>query len=186
MKLRRALGQSSSELGCTAWVAGYSHCFCSGISNTLSVLKEEITRQKRQLEKEYAPVAGSLNGTFKSLGSRALTQQIVLWVIDGVVVAGLLLTGPTRVGPLMHVGLHLVLGPDAIGSPPAAAKTIYQANSQHADGRRSANTATREVQRLLGRCRSGSQYERLIKAIVAHHDISGPAHALEALSSAYQ
>jgi hypothetical protein len=33
----------------------------------------------------------------------------------------------------------------------------------------------REVQRLLGRCLLRlQQYERLMKAIVAHHDISGP------------
>lgn len=40
----------------------------------------------------------------------------------------------------------------------------------------------REVQRLLGRCLLRlQQYERLIKAIVAHHDIAGPAHALESI-----
>ena len=38
----------------------------------------------------------------------------------------------------------------------------------------------REVQRLLGRCLLRlQQYERLMKAIVAHSDLSGPAHALE-------
>ena len=43
----------------------------------------------------------------------------------------------------------------------------------------------REVQRLLGRCLIRiQQYERLMKAIVAHHDISGPAHALEAILAA--
>jgi hypothetical protein len=42
-------------------------------------------------------------------------------------------------------------------------------------------TLHREVQRLLGRCLLRlQQYERLIKAIVAHHDLSGPPHALEA------
>jgi hypothetical protein len=40
----------------------------------------------------------------------------------------------------------------------------------------------RDVQRLLGRCLLRlQQYERLLKAIVAHHVISGPADALEAL-----
>ena len=40
----------------------------------------------------------------------------------------------------------------------------------------------REVQRLLGRCLLRlQQYEHLIKAIVAHHDIAGPAHALESI-----
>lgn len=39
----------------------------------------------------------------------------------------------------------------------------------------------REVQRLLGRCLLRlQQYEQLIKAIVAHHDISGPVHSVEA------
>lgn len=43
----------------------------------------------------------------------------------------------------------------------------------------------REVQRLLGRCLLRlQQYERLMKAIVAHHDISGPAHALESIRAA--
>lgn len=40
----------------------------------------------------------------------------------------------------------------------------------------------REVQRLLGRCLLRlQQYERLIKAIVAHHEITGPPHELEAI-----
>lgn len=40
----------------------------------------------------------------------------------------------------------------------------------------------REVQRQLGRCLLRlQQYERLMKPIVAHHDISGPAHSLEAI-----
>lgn len=43
----------------------------------------------------------------------------------------------------------------------------------------------REIQRLLGRCLIRiQQYECLMKAIVAHHDISGPAHALEAIRAA--
>ena len=38
----------------------------------------------------------------------------------------------------------------------------------------------RDVQRLLGRCLLRlQQYERLMKAVVAHHEISGPADALE-------
>jgi hypothetical protein len=41
-------------------------------------------------------------------------------------------------------------------------------------------TQQREVQRLLGRCLLRlQQYERLMKAIVADSDLSGPAHALE-------
>lgn len=43
----------------------------------------------------------------------------------------------------------------------------------------------REVERLLGRCLLRlQQYERLMKAIVAHHNISGPAHALEEIRAA--
>ncbi len=46
-------------------------------------------------------------------------------------------------------------------------------------------TLHREVQRLLGRCLLRlQQYERLIKAIVAHHELSGPPHALEAIRAA--
>jgi hypothetical protein len=45
-------------------------------------------------------------------------------------------------------------------------------------------TPQREVQRLLGRCLLRlQQYERLIKAIVAHSELSGPAHALEAIQA---
>jgi len=96
MKVAQGFGteflvNSAVLLGC--WVfAILTLLLLRNQQHTLSVLQEEIARQKRQLEKEYAPVAGSLNGTFKSLESRASTQQIVLWVIDGVVVAGLLLS----------------------------------------------------------------------------------------------
>ena len=43
----------------------------------------------------------------------------------------------------------------------------------------------RDVQRLLGRCLLRlQQYERLMKAVVAHHEISGPADALEKIRAA--
>ncbi len=43
----------------------------------------------------------------------------------------------------------------------------------------------RKVQRLLGRCLLRiQQYERLIKAIVAHHEICGPVSSLDAIRSA--
>lgn len=43
-------------------------------------------------------------------------------------------------------------------------------------------TLQREVQRLLSRCLLRlQQYEHLIKALVAHHEIAGPAHALETI-----
>jgi hypothetical protein len=57
--------------------------------HTLNVLKDEISRQKRQLLKEYAPVADMLADTFKSLESRARAQTVVLWVILAVLLAGL-------------------------------------------------------------------------------------------------
>ena len=42
-----------------------------------------------------------------------------------------------------------------------------------------------EVQRLLGRCLLRlQQYERLIKTVVANHEISGPFHALEEIRAA--
>lgn len=43
----------------------------------------------------------------------------------------------------------------------------------------------REIQRMLGRCLLRlQQYEHLIKAIVAHHEIAGPAHSLESIRAA--
>lgn len=43
----------------------------------------------------------------------------------------------------------------------------------------------REVERLLGRCLLRlQQYEQLMKAIVAHHDTSGPAHELNTIRAA--
>lgn len=46
-------------------------------------------------------------------------------------------------------------------------------------------TQQRKVQQLLGRCLLRlQQYERLIKAIVAHHEISGPVHAIESIQVA--
>ncbi|TMV10065.1 hypothetical protein FGK63_03110 [Ruegeria sediminis] len=43
-------------------------------------------------------------------------------------------------------------------------------------------THQNEVQRLLGRCLLRLQaYERLLKAVIAHHEISGPIHGLKAV-----
>lgn len=43
----------------------------------------------------------------------------------------------------------------------------------------------REVQQLLGQCLLRLQrYEHLIKMVVAHHEISGPAHSLETVQAA--
>jgi hypothetical protein len=61
-------------------------------SHTLGVLRDEIHRQKRQLTKEYSAVADSFADTFLYLSKRAFTQRVILWVIDGFVVLGLLLS----------------------------------------------------------------------------------------------
>lgn len=61
-------------------------------SHTLAVLRDEIDRQKRQLKKEFAAVAGSFTSTFDYLSKRAFTQRMILWTIDAFVVGGLLLS----------------------------------------------------------------------------------------------
>lgn len=61
-------------------------------SHTLAVLCDEIGRQKRQLTKEYSAVADSFTDTFRYLSQRAFTQRVILWVIDGFVVLGLVLS----------------------------------------------------------------------------------------------
>ena len=58
--------------------------------HTLRVLQDEIGRQQRQMQKEFAAVADSFAGAFEFLRKRARAQGLVLWVIDAVVVAGLL------------------------------------------------------------------------------------------------
>jgi hypothetical protein len=59
------------------------------------------------------------------------------------------------------------------------------AGSQPATNDRDLPAQHREVQRLLGRCLLRlQQYERLMKAIVAYHNLSGPAHALEKIRAA--
>jgi hypothetical protein len=61
-------------------------------SDTLGVIEIEINRQKRQLQKDYATVAGSFSDTFAYLSSRAVTQKRILWTIDAFVIVGLLLS----------------------------------------------------------------------------------------------
>lgn len=61
-------------------------------SHTLGVLKDEVDRQRRQLQTDYAAVAGSFAGTFAYLSKRANAQHVVLWVIDGVVCVGLVIS----------------------------------------------------------------------------------------------
>ncbi|MDH1180884.1 hypothetical protein N5C72_22615 [Achromobacter mucicolens] len=61
-------------------------------SHTLAVLRDEISRQKRQLTKEFAAVASSFTDTFDYLSNRACTQRVILWAINGFVIFGLLLS----------------------------------------------------------------------------------------------
>jgi hypothetical protein len=61
-------------------------------SQTLEVVRTEIERQKRQLEKEYAAVAGSFSDVFSQLTRRAETQRRILWTIGGFVALGLILS----------------------------------------------------------------------------------------------
>ena len=106
--------------------------------HTLKVLKDEISRQKRQLLTEYAPVADVLAGAFKSLESRARTQTIVLWVILAAVVAGLGLANWS----------YAILTPDALTRLRAArpAATVF-APSMPSSGT-SASAASAAVPKL--------------------------------------
>jgi hypothetical protein len=61
-------------------------------SHTLAVLRDEVDRQKRQLNKEFAAVAESFSKTFDYLSKRAFTQRAILRVIDVFVIVGLLLS----------------------------------------------------------------------------------------------
>lgn len=61
-------------------------------SHTLGVLKDEVERQRRQLLTDYAAVATSFASTFAYLSKRANAQRVVLWVIDGVVCVGLVIS----------------------------------------------------------------------------------------------
>lgn len=61
-------------------------------SHTLDVLRVEIERQKCQLTKDFASVAGSFSSAFEYLSRRAFTQRLILWVIDVFVVIGLVLS----------------------------------------------------------------------------------------------
>jgi len=60
--------------------------------HTLAVVQDEITRQRRQLLKEYAAVAANFSDTFEYLSKRAAAQRLVLWIIDIVVCIGLLIS----------------------------------------------------------------------------------------------
>ncbi len=61
-------------------------------SDTLEVLRNEIDRQKRQLNKEFAAVADSFTRTFDYLEKRVCTQRVILWVISSFVIVGLTLS----------------------------------------------------------------------------------------------
>ena len=59
---------------------------------TLSVLRDEINRQERQLKKEFSLIADSFSNTFSYLSRRAFTQHAIICVIDLFVVLGLALS----------------------------------------------------------------------------------------------
>jgi hypothetical protein len=61
-------------------------------SHTLGVLRDEIDRQKRQLNKEYSALVDRFADTFSYLSKRASTQRAILWTINLFVVLGLLLS----------------------------------------------------------------------------------------------
>lgn len=66
--------------------------------------------------------------------------------------------------------------------PPRFPRWFSAMTTPPADGE--LQTLQREVQRLLGRCLLClQQYERLIKALVAHHMIDGPADALKSIQA---
>lgn len=112
--------------------------------HTLKVLKDEISRQKRQLLREYAPVADMLASTFKSLESRARTQTIVLWVILVAVVAGLGLANWS----------YSILTPDAITRLRAAKPIVAVPASSTPSSRASAPAASAAVPQAVA---SGSK-----------------------------
>ena len=96
MKDVKALGyefwvNTSVLVGC--WVFSVLMIFLlHNQSHTLAVLRDEIDRQKRQLKKEYSAVADLFADTFRYLSKRAFTQRVILWIIDGFVVLGLVLS----------------------------------------------------------------------------------------------
>ncbi|MBB6558862.1 hypothetical protein HNP48_001526 [Acidovorax soli] len=103
--------------------------------HTLKVLKDEISRQKRQLLREYAPVAEMLSSTFTTLESRARTQTIVLRTIMVSVVAGLGLANWS----------YAILTPDALTRLRAAKPTTIVLPSPTTSAGPSASTASAPV-----------------------------------------
>lgn len=96
MKDAKAVGYEfwvNSAVLCGCWVFAIIMIFLlHNQSLTLKVLKDEINRQKRQLEKDYTSIAGSFSDVFKSLYWRLFTQKIILFIIDVFVVLGLILS----------------------------------------------------------------------------------------------
>ncbi len=96
MKDAKALGyefwvNTAVLVGC--WVFSILMIFLlHNQSHTLEVLRGEIDRQKRQLTKEYAAVAGSFTDTFRYLSKRTITQRVILRIIAGFVIVGFLLS----------------------------------------------------------------------------------------------
>jgi len=111
---------SAVLLGCAVFVALTLLLIWNQLQ-TLSVLKSEISRQKRQMEREYAAVAGMLAETFDSLDTRARDQKVVLCVIFGVVIAGLCMAlwAYARLTPDAWASLTSITAAEATAAPPS-------------------------------------------------------------------
>lgn len=95
MKYAKEIGyefwlNSAVLVGC--WVFAFLMIFVlTNQGHTLRVLRIEIDRQKRQIEKEYKSIYPSFADTFLFLNRRVCMQRLVLWTINGFVLLGLLL-----------------------------------------------------------------------------------------------
>lgn len=92
MKDAKAIGyefwvNTAVLVGCWTF-AGLMVLLLRNQSHTLEVLDVEIARQKEQLMKEYAPIAGRFKDVFDFLIRRVRHQERILWFIGGVVVVG--------------------------------------------------------------------------------------------------
>ncbi len=122
---------SAVLLGCWVFVVLTGLLIWNQI-HTLGVLKAEIARQKRQLEKEYLAVAGGVGDAFSSLAARAFTQKVILLVIGGFLAAGL---------ALAHIS-YFKLTPDAWARVAGGTSVIQQSPASAASAASSVETGT--------------------------------------------
>lgn len=98
-----------------------------------------------------------------------------------------LLASPVRHGSVVNIGSDTTgrrhrsqLRPTRLQQPVTG--SVIQPDMTTPSTNDELQTQQRKAQQLLGRCLLRlQQYERLIKAIVAHHEISGPTHAIESI-----